>query len=103
MVMRNPLQKRIVRELRTEWKKYLVVSVFMILTIGFVSAIYVTNSSMLATAKNSQSIYHLEDGHFELKKKASAVLQKKIASGEKADIKAYYQKQAYKKNRCHNS
>lgn len=97
MVMRNPLQKRIVRELRTEWKKYLVVSVFMILTIGFVSAIYVTNSSMLATAKNSQSIYHLEDGHFELKKKASAVLQKKIASGEKADIKAYYQKQAYKK------
>lgn len=56
MVMRNPLQKRIVRELRTEWKKYLVVSVFMILTIGFVSAIYVTNGSMLATAKK-QSIH----------------------------------------------
>lgn len=83
MVMRNPLQKRIVRELRTEWKKYLVVSVFMILNIGFVSAIYVTNGSMLATAKNSQSIYYLEDGHFELKKKASAVLQKRLRAEKK--------------------
>ncbi|MDX8416804.1 hypothetical protein [Absicoccus intestinalis] len=67
--MRNPLRKRILRELRAEWIKYLVVSVFMILTIGFVSAIYVTNGSMLVSVKTSQSTYHLEDGHFELQNK----------------------------------
>ena len=68
-IMRNPLRKRILRELRAEWIKYLVVSVFMILTIVFVSAIYVTNGSMLVSAKTSQSTYHLEDGHFELQNK----------------------------------
>lgn len=48
--MKNPLRKRILRELKVEWKKYLVIALFLILTIGFVSAIYVTNGSMLNTA-----------------------------------------------------
>ena len=33
---KNPLMRRIPRELRGDWRKYLVVSLFLILVIGFV-------------------------------------------------------------------
>ena len=36
--IKNPLIKRIPKELRDEWKKYLVVFLFLILTIGFAGA-----------------------------------------------------------------
>ena len=45
--VRNPLIKRIPKELIGDWKKYLVVFLFLVLTIGFVSGMYVANESML--------------------------------------------------------
>ena len=39
--IKNPLIRRIPRELLGDWKKYLVVALFLILTIGFVSGMYV--------------------------------------------------------------
>lgn len=86
----NPLVKRIPMELRGDWRKYLIVSLFLILVIGFVSGMYVANESMVTAANNSVSEYRLEDGHFELKEKAEEALLFAIASGEKADVKAYY-------------
>lgn len=88
--IKNPLRRRISRELIGDWKKYLVVSLFLILTIGFVSGMYVANESMMTAAKQGVAEYKLEDGHFELESKADSDLLTKIASGEKADIKAYY-------------
>lgn len=67
--VKNPLRKRIPRELLGDWKKYLVVSLFLILTIGFVSGMYVANGSMMKAAEESVSKYKLEDGHFELRNK----------------------------------
>lgn len=66
----NPLTKRIPRELLGEWKKYLLVSFFLILTIGFVSGMYVANGSMMKAAEAGVTKYSLEDGHFELDQKA---------------------------------
>lgn len=88
--IKNPLRRRISRELIGDWKKYLVVSLFLILTIGFVSGMYVANESMMTAAKQGVAEYKLEDGHFELESKADADLLTKIASGGKADVKAYY-------------
>ena len=87
---KNPLRRRIPRELLSDWKKYLVVSLFLILTIGFVSGMYVANESMMTSANNGVTKYKLENGHFELKKQADEALLTKIANGEKADVKAYY-------------
>ncbi len=67
--MKNPLLKRIPRELLGDWRKYLVVGLFLILTIGFVSGMYVANESMMTAADEGVSKYKLEDGHFELNKK----------------------------------
>ncbi len=88
--VRNPLIKRIFKELLGDWRKYLVVSLFLILTIGFVSGMYVANESMMKAASEGVAKYKLEDGHFELKYKADEKLLLAIQSGEKADIKQYY-------------
>ncbi|MCQ4022443.1 MULTISPECIES: FtsX-like permease family protein [unclassified Ruminococcus] len=90
----NPLVKRIPKELLGDWRKYLVVSLFLILVIGFVSGMYVANESMMAAANNGISEYKLEDGHFELNEKADAELLSAISTGEKADVKAYYTDEA---------
>ncbi|MCM1027909.1 MAG: ABC transporter permease [Roseburia sp.] len=94
--MKNPLIKRIPRELLGEWRKYLVVSLFLILTIGFVSGMYVANESMMTAAEEGISEYRLESGHFELREKADEEMLSGIASGERADIKQYYLDQGKK-------
>ena len=58
--IKNPLIKRIPRELLGDWKKYLVVALFLILTIGFVSGMYVANESMLYSAAEGVTKYKLK-------------------------------------------
>ena len=84
--IKNPLIKRIPKELAGDWKKYLVVFLFLVLMIGFVSGMYVANESMLTAADEGITRYKQEDGHFELKEKADSSLIEAIESGEKADI-----------------
>lgn len=81
--MRNPLVKRIPRELAGDWRKYLVVALFLILTIGFVSGMYVANNSMMIAAEEGKEEYKLEDGHFELSEKADAALKTEIEKESK--------------------
>ena len=88
--VKNPLIKRIPREFLGDWKKYLVVSLFLILTIGFVSGMYVANGSMMKASDEGVSKYKLEDGHFELNRRADEKLLSAIQYGEKADVKQYY-------------
>ena len=87
--VRNPLTRRILRELLGDWKKYLLVSFFLILTIGFVSGMYVANGSMMRAAEESVTKYGLEDGHFELDQRADQALLSAIQSGDKADIRLH--------------
>ena len=99
--IKNPLIKRIPKELIGDWKKYLVVFLFLVLTIGFVSGMYVANESMITSANEGVTKYKQEDGHFELKKQADATLLSAIETGEKADVKQYYLDEA-KKNSIKN-
>ncbi len=83
--VKNPLRRRILRELIGDWRKYLVVGLFLILTIGFVSGMYVANGSMMQAADESVSKNKLEDGHFELSEAADETLLDAIRSGETAE------------------
>lgn len=94
--VKNPLLKRIPKELLGDWRKYLLVSLFLILTIGFVSGMYVANGSMMKAADEGVTKYKLEDGHFELDAKADEELLAAIETGKKADIKQYYLDEAKK-------
>ena len=62
--MKNPLRKRIPRELKSEIGKYLVVFLLMIATIGMVSGFLVADGSMLQAYNESFEKYNIEDGNF---------------------------------------
>ena len=67
--MKNPLRKRLLRELRQEMGKYLVVFILMVATIGFVSGFLVADGSMLTAYDNSFEKYNIEDRDFATEKK----------------------------------
>ena len=71
--MKNPLMKRLPRELIGDIGKYLVIFLFMTATIGFVSGFLVADDSMLAAYDESFEKYNIEDGNFTLSQKASDV------------------------------
>lgn len=62
--MKNPLRKRLPREFKDEFGKYLVIFLFMTLTIGLVSGFLVAGKSMVKTYNDSFEEYNIEDGHF---------------------------------------
>ena len=84
--MKNPLIRRIPRELKSDWHKYLVIVIFMVLMIGLISGMYVGHDSMLAAIGEGREELELEDGSFELNKKASPELIDNIASETKTDL-----------------
>ena len=57
--MKNPLRKRLLRELRQEMGKDLVVFILMVATIGFVSGFLVADGSMLNAYDNSFEKYNI--------------------------------------------
>ena len=59
--MKNPLNRRLTRELKGELGKYLVILILLIATIGFVSGFLVADGSMLTAYNESfeKPVYHL--------------------------------------------
>lgn len=74
--MKNPLRKRLLRELRQEMGKYLVVFILMVATIGFVSGFLVADGSMLTAYDNSFEKYNIEDGNFATEEKFIKISRK---------------------------
>lgn len=84
--MKNPLWKRLPRELWEDAGKYLVIFIFMAATIGFISGFLVADSSVIAAYDESFEKYNVEDGNFETQEKMTAELQKAL---EKEDVTIY--------------
>lgn len=77
--MKNPLKKRLPRELKSELGKYLVIFLLLIGTIGFVSGFLVADGSMIVAYNESFEKYNIEDGHFITKKKLNKAQRKAIS------------------------
>ncbi len=84
--MKNPLYKRIPREFKHDFAKYIALFLFLTLTIGFVSGFLVADGSMKRTYDDSFLKYSIEDGHFTMDTPASTKLIQKI---ENQDVKVY--------------
>ncbi len=61
---KNPLMKRIPRELRKDLGKFIVLFLFLALMIGFVSGHMVADGSMFKAYNDSFDKYNIENGHF---------------------------------------
>lgn len=62
--MKNPLRKRILRELRAGFGKYLVIFFMLMMTISFISGFFIASSSMIFIYNESFEKYNIENGHF---------------------------------------
>ena len=62
--MRNPLLKRLPRQLKEEVFKYFVIGALLISTIGLVSGFLVADNSMIKAYNESFEKYNIEDGNF---------------------------------------
>ena len=78
--MKNPLNRRLTRELKGELSKYLVILILLIATIGFVSGFLVADGSMLTAYNESFEKYNIEDGHFTVVKQMNKAQKKNIES-----------------------
>lgn len=84
--MKNPLRKRYVRELKSEFSKYLVIFILLVVTIGFVSGFEVADQSISIAYYNGMTANNVEDGHFTSERKLSTS-QKRII--EKSNVRIY--------------
>lgn len=76
--IKNPLNKRIRRELKQDVGKYLALFLFLTLTIGFVSGFLVAGGSMKGAYDDSFEKYTVEDGHFTLVTEIPDTLQEDL-------------------------
>ena len=88
--MKSPLRKRIPRELKVEFGKYLVVFLLMVLTIGFVSGFLVADGSMLKAYDESFDKYNIENGNFRTAEKVYRSQWKDIEAAGVTLYENYY-------------
>lgn len=67
--MKNPLNKRLPREFRKDFGKYLVIFLLLVITIGFVSGFLVADGSMIKAYNEGIDKYNTENGHFHTSEK----------------------------------
>ena len=64
--MKNPMRRRIWREIKGETGKYVVIFIFMLAIIGVASGFFVADISLEDAYDNSFEKYNIEDGNFEV-------------------------------------
>ena len=79
-MVKNPLRKRHLRDLKSDLGKYLVIFLLLVLSISEISGFLVADESMIAAYNESFEKYNIEDGNF--------TLEKKITERQKAAVEA---------------
>lgn len=93
--MKNPLRKRLPRELKEEFPKYFIIFLFFVLTISAVSGFLVSDNSLQKSNDESYEKYKIEDGNFEYKDMPSAETLAKIeADGKIKVFENFYKEEA---------
>ena len=101
--MKNPLNKRLLRELKGELAKYIVIFVFMTSVIGLISGFLIADGSMYDTYIKSFEKYNVEDGNFELYSKADDDIIAKLEQDNVTIYENFYKEEKVVKhndNKC---
>ncbi len=85
--MRNPLIRRIPREVKDDLGKYLAIFLFMVMFIGLVSGFLVTDGSCMYMYDKSFTENKIESGHFAINRELPEQIKKQLE--EKAEISVY--------------
>ncbi len=76
--MKNPLNKRLLREIRDDFGKYLVIFLLLVLCIGFISGFLVADNSMLKAYNDGFEKYNIENGHFITERKMNKAQKRAV-------------------------
>ena len=91
---RNPLNRRLPRELKNDLGKYAVIFILLAATIGMVSGFLVADNSMLKAYDEGFEKYNIENGHFITEKKMNKAQQKAAASTGNTVYELFYVEEA---------
>ena len=69
--MKNPLRKRYIRELKSEFGKYFVIFTFVVGMVSIISGYLIAGSSISTILEKAFNKYNIEDGNFEIIEMAS--------------------------------
>ncbi len=76
--MKNPLNKRLPREIREDFGKYLVIFLLLMLSIGLISGFLVADNSMIRAYNDGFEKYNVENGHFLTERKMNKAQKKTV-------------------------
>ncbi|WP_408070173.1 FtsX-like permease family protein [Butyrivibrio sp. JL13D10] len=96
--MKNPLKKRLLRELRGDFGKYLVIFILLVLSIGFVSGFLVAGESMIKAYNDSFEKYNIENGNFRTEEKLTDRKKEKIEEKGVSIYENFYVEKEFNNN-----
>lgn len=97
--MKNPLNKRYIRELRQDFGKYIAIFLFLIFFIGAMSGFFVSDISVAATYYEGLDKYNIEDGHMAFNLVPNDELLNKIETDNNITLyKMYYKDETVGQN-----
>lgn len=97
-MIKNPLYKRLPREIKCDLGKYISLFLFIVLTIGIVSGFIVANTSIQKAYDESFSKYKIENGHLETDSIIPQDIIKNIEKHEDIQIKKLFYKEIEEKS-----
>lgn len=97
-MIKNPLYKRLPREIKCDLGKYISLFLFIVLTIGIVSGFIVANTSIQKAYDESFSKYKIENGHIETESIISQDIINNIEKHEDIQIKELFYKEIEEKS-----
>ncbi len=93
--MKNPLNKRLPREIRDDFGKYAVIFLLLVLCIGFISGFLVADNSMIKAYNDGFEDYNIENGHFITENQMNKAQKKAVeANGVKLYDQFFVEQQA---------
>lgn len=88
--MKNPLNRRVWKELKSDMGKYAVIFFFVAAAISLVSGFLVADNSLLIAYDESFETYNIEHGNFELAQKADDALIETLEETENLTVYPNY-------------
>ena len=91
-MVKGPLRKRHLRELKSDPGKYIVIFLILLLSIGEISGYLVADESMLTAYNESFVKYNIEDGNFTAEKKLNQRQKQAVRDAGAEEGEAYFRR-----------
>jgi putative ABC transport system permease protein len=97
-MVKNPLKKRLLRELKSDFGKYFVIFAFLVLLIAFCSGFFVATESMQQAFDGSFEKYNIENGHIIFNEKPANEIVKDIEENQNVKLYELFYKEVERDN-----